>query len=236
MKNGPAHQEQLSYSLRRQYVDDFLERQFSTTQTGTLGLDVGGHKNEKRGKFDPTHLNPIVLNISAQKDLDVSGDAAWLPFEQGTFEWILCSELLEHVNEPSQVLSEAFRVLKVKGKLIITVPFLFRVHADPVDIGRYTQWYWQRHLEAAGFSSVQIEKQGLFWSVAVDMGREFFRNQALTGRVRGKPVLNFLSWITARARTLAIRFDRRPDMQEHDFFGRYVGGFGISASKLGSTR
>ncbi|MGB7342111.1 MAG: hypothetical protein WBC91_24660, partial [Phototrophicaceae bacterium] len=44
-------------------------------------------------------------------------------------------------------------------------------HADPYDYGRYTDYYWRDHLQQLGFGDIKIEKQGLFWSVLVDMIR-----------------------------------------------------------------
>lgn len=44
------------------------------------------------------------------------------PFEDGEFDGIICSEFLEHVFSPEDILAECHRILKPNGKLIITVP------------------------------------------------------------------------------------------------------------------
>lgn len=49
-------------------------------------------------------------------------DATKLPFENETFDKVLCTEALEHIENDRKVLSEIYRVLKPKGIVLITVP------------------------------------------------------------------------------------------------------------------
>lgn len=232
MENLPLDQ-QLSYSLRRQHVDDFLTRTIVAGDETQSLLDVGGVKDQQRGKFGlpQSGFNVIAINISTEKDIDVRANAARLPVQANGFEWALCSEVLEHVEEPRGVLAEIFRILRPGGKAVITVPFLFRLHADPVDIGRYTHWFWRQQLEQIGFRQISIEKQGLFWSVTVDMLRDWFRYLVVSERFKNRVAINIFSRLTRRFRKYAIAFDAKPAYQEHNFFGRYTSGFGILATK-----
>lgn len=78
----------------------------------------------------------------ARKDLDKEdaavrervrfqlADAKCLPFEDNSFDSVLLCEILEHLNHPEKVLTEAQRVLKDKGKVIITVPYGLLAHPD----------------------------------------------------------------------------------------------------------
>jgi len=52
----------------------------------------------------------------------MKADAHHLPFANNTFDRIIASEILEHVDDDKKVLSEMFRVLKKKGEAVITVP------------------------------------------------------------------------------------------------------------------
>ncbi len=52
----------------------------------------------------------------------VKGDALALPFENETFDRIIASEVLEHVRDDMQAMSELYRVLKPHGVLAVTVP------------------------------------------------------------------------------------------------------------------
>lgn len=50
------------------------------------------------------------------------GDALRLPFKDACFDKIICSEVLEHVEDDAQGVKELVRVLKDKGSIAITVP------------------------------------------------------------------------------------------------------------------
>ncbi|MDY0059523.1 MAG: methyltransferase domain-containing protein [Myxococcota bacterium] len=50
------------------------------------------------------------------------GDAEGLPLRDGTFDRVLCSEVLEHTLHPGVVLAEIARVLRVGGRAVVSVP------------------------------------------------------------------------------------------------------------------
>jgi SAM-dependent methyltransferase len=50
------------------------------------------------------------------------GDALNLPFRGGTFDRIICSEVMEHVSDDHRACEELARVLKRGGRIAITVP------------------------------------------------------------------------------------------------------------------
>ncbi len=50
------------------------------------------------------------------------GDALNLPFKNETFDRIICSEVMEHVNDDFKACAELARVLKKNGRIAITVP------------------------------------------------------------------------------------------------------------------
>jgi SAM-dependent methyltransferase len=49
-------------------------------------------------------------------------DVTKLPFAEGVFDVVVCSEVLEHVEESRTAVSELVRVLKPGGDLVVTVP------------------------------------------------------------------------------------------------------------------
>jgi ubiquinone/menaquinone biosynthesis C-methylase UbiE len=54
-----------------------------------------------------------------------AGDALKLPFRDGTFDRIICAEVMEHVSDDYLACSELSRVLKKNGRIAITVPTFF---------------------------------------------------------------------------------------------------------------
>ena len=68
--------------------------------------------------------------------IDFYYDGKKIPFENNTFDGVLCTEVLEHVFNLNEVLNELNRVLKPKGKAIITTPFMWEEHEMPYDFAR----------------------------------------------------------------------------------------------------
>ena len=69
-------------------------------------------------------LNPEAIRFCAEKGLgDVKlGDVENLPFENETFDLILATDIIEHVDDDGRAVRELQRVLTPGGKLLITVP------------------------------------------------------------------------------------------------------------------
>lgn len=52
----------------------------------------------------------------------VLGDLTGLPFEDGCFDLVLCSWVVEHLTDPDQVFDELARVLRRGGQLLLLTP------------------------------------------------------------------------------------------------------------------
>ena len=52
----------------------------------------------------------------------VQGDALSLPFDDGTFDRVIASEVLEHIPDDSAAIRELARVLRPGGSMAVTVP------------------------------------------------------------------------------------------------------------------
>ncbi|MDY7032969.1 MAG: class I SAM-dependent methyltransferase [Thermodesulfobacteriota bacterium] len=55
----------------------------------------------------------------------MQGDTENLPFEDCTFDKIICSEVIEHLNDDKNGIEELARVLKEGGEMAVTVPTFF---------------------------------------------------------------------------------------------------------------
>lgn len=222
----------LGFSLRRHYVDDFHVRHVAELPEGSLVLDLAGNRTGKRGFFDIERysLNVVYANLSVEKRPDVQAYAELLPFGDSIFDAVICSEMLEHVMDPLCVLKEIRRVLKTDGVLLISVPFLNRIHGDPYDYARYTDFFWAEVLKNSGFDEIVIEKQGLFWSVLADMVRE----RLYIGAVRYKSgvLISLLGTLISVLKSKAVKWDFSRTVKESTILSSYTSGFGIKATKV----
>jgi SAM-dependent methyltransferase len=80
----------------------------------------------------------VNLDVYPYEGVDVLADASALPFPDGTFDGVLCEALLEHVRDPQAVIREMLRVLKVGGRALSSVPFVYPFHACPNDFYRWS--------------------------------------------------------------------------------------------------
>lgn len=95
-----------------------------------------------------------------------------IPTESGYFDAIICIAVLEHVENPEDVVPEMYRVLKPGGHLILEVPFLQPEHKVPTDFQRYTKDGLVRLVSYHGFQVLEIEGiftvyHTLYWQVYI---------------------------------------------------------------------
>jgi len=56
-----------------------------------------------------------------------------------SFDYIVCTEVLEHALQPFDAVLEMKRLLRSEGMLFISVPFNFRIHGPLPDCWRFTE-------------------------------------------------------------------------------------------------
>jgi SAM-dependent methyltransferase len=83
-----------------------------------------------------------------------------LPFADGSFESILCTQVLEHVEDPHLLIQETCRVLRPGGKMILTCPFIWELHERPHDFLRFSEYWLTKYLTEAGFEVEALHRQG----------------------------------------------------------------------------
>ena len=132
------------------------------TLTGEV-LDLGGDSRSAyqrvfRGSFRITTLNldqralPHIVH-----DLERP-----LPIPDETYDHVLLINVLEHIYDDRQLVSEASRVLRAHGTMIIVVPFLYPVHmsATTHDYRRFTPDALRRNCMHAGLDVLYVEALG----------------------------------------------------------------------------
>jgi SAM-dependent methyltransferase len=134
-------------------------------------LDIGcGEKpyHEMTAPYVVEHVGIDHEGTSHNKEkVDIFGTAYNIPVDPDTFDTILCTDVLEHLEEPQKALAEAYRVLKSGGYAIYTVPFFWHLHEEPRDFYRYTKYGLKYIFEANGFEVVECKAlTGFFVMVA----------------------------------------------------------------------
>ena len=120
-------------------------------------LDVGSARSPFKSYFSFDKY--ISADIDPDRGADVMADISSLPFRDNVADIVVCTEVLEHIPYTHKALEEMSRILKRKGYLVITVPFLFGVHEN-VDFFRWTESGIKFCLSDASFDCLEIRKNG----------------------------------------------------------------------------
>ena len=115
-----------------------------------IGLDIDSPSSRATGKADHFY------------------DGNAFPFNANEFDSLIC-QVLEHVFNPNAFISEINKVLKARGKLLLTVPFVWDEHEQPYDYARYSTFGLFSLLENNGFKVLKHKKLGADISVVFQM-------------------------------------------------------------------
>lgn len=145
--------------------------------------------------------------------IDVYYDGKRLPFKDASFDSLFCSEVLEHIFNPDEILPELHRVLKPGAKALITVPFSWNEHEMPYDYARYSSEGIKHLMEKNGFKIIELRKSGNFARVNFQLWAlyffELFRKLGRTGYLLS---LIFIIPINMAGSILLILFPRNESM------------------------
>lgn len=124
-------------------------------------LDIGCGNKPYEVLFDVSEYIGLEIDTAenrVNKSADYYYDGKLIPFQDESYDGILCNQVLEHVFMPTNFIKEVSRVLKVDGKLLLSVPFVWDEHEQPVDYARYSSFGLRYMLESNGFEILSSDK------------------------------------------------------------------------------
>lgn len=122
----------------RKTIEELIEV-FVKEDRGVL-VDYGCGAAPYRLLFEPYIEKYLGADLSTNIDADLTLEEGSfrVPLDDGTADFVLSTQVLEHVENPAEYLAEAKRLLKPGGKIILTTHGFWVEHADPVDYWRWT--------------------------------------------------------------------------------------------------
>ena len=160
----------------------WLKQTLNALPKGTRLLDAGA--GELRNRQYCGHLNYVSQDFCQYKGagvapneglqlkswdtsrVDLVSDITAIPAPDASFDAILCSEVLEHVPEPTHALDEFARLLKPGGVVILTAPFASYVHMAPYHYcSGFSKYWYVHHLAQRGFQIESLIPNGDWYAV-----------------------------------------------------------------------
>jgi len=144
----------------RVYLEAFARRAAASVREGAVVLDAGAGQGPYREHF--AHARYEAADFEQVPGKDYSGnhyvcDLSSIPVEDGRYDLVFLSQVLEHLPSPLLVLAELRRVLKPGGRLWASAPLFYEEHERPYDFYRYTQFGLRRLFEESGFKDLEID-------------------------------------------------------------------------------
>lgn len=167
--------------------DAWVAKMLAAVPVGSRLLDAGaGECQYKRhcghlryvsqdfSKYDGTgNREGLQTGTWDTSSIDIVGDITDIPEPTGSFDAILCTEVLEHLPDPALALKEFSRLLRPSGQLIITAPFCSLTHFAPYHFATgFNRYFYLHHLSRLGFENIEIVENGNFFEfVAQELRR-----------------------------------------------------------------
>lgn len=123
-------------------------------------LDVGCGSKPYRPYFEPYAVAYVGVDIG-NPAADIEGSVEALPVDDGSFDLVLCTQVLEHVEDPAQAVRELHRVTTTGGRVLASTHGVQVYHPSPTDYWRWTHMGLERlFTQSADWSSVAVTPVG----------------------------------------------------------------------------
>lgn len=136
-------------------------------------LDVGGGSFVADAiragvRFDRwTVVEPYAADLPAMNDERVSavvGDGCALEQPDNSYDTVLSIQVLEHVFEPVQMMSELHRVARPGGKIVVMVPQTANIHHAPSHFQNLTRFWLDEAARRLDAEVIEYQALGGAWS------------------------------------------------------------------------
>ena len=129
-----------------------------------LSLEFGAidRKNKTFSNFIRGQSKFEYSNIKPNKKLNIfySDLTKKLKIKSNKYNNVLLFNVLEHLPEYRIALSQINRILKKKGKIIGSTPFIYQIHGAPKDYFRFTKDFFEFELKKQKFNNIKVQYLG----------------------------------------------------------------------------
>ena len=212
-------------TYRRLWIDSCLGV-FAGEMNGVV-IDLGGKRENKRGLFKPPEYQARAwwyINLDWVTAPSIFADVNRTPLQAGSADCILCTEVLEHLQDPQACVDEIYRLLRDDGLVFASTPFFYPVHADPYDYQRFTDDGLRQLFR--NFRSVTIYRMGGYPGVLglmLELG--------IPGMNDGTAISRFLQWAMKWISRWLCWYDILAFDKDATRWNKFTTGYFVKASR-----
>jgi SAM-dependent methyltransferase len=190
-------------------------------------LDVGCGEMPYRSLFD-AHAREIVgMDTWDNPRAALRGAIESIPADEGSFDAVLCIQVLEHVDDPAQGVRELSRVTRPGGRVLLSTHGAMVYHPNPVDLWRWT---------GAGLERL-FGENGDWASVTVSAGSGTASSLAMLNAIylehvlRRTPLRALRGPVVALLNRVAVALDRRVALLRDERPGTLAANYHVVADR-----
>ena len=197
----------------------WLQKTLKSIKKGSTILDAGaGELQYKKYCKHLKYISQDFAQYDGQGDeaglqmggwdnsrLDIVSDITSIPRKPSSFDAIMCIEVFEHIPDPVGAIKEFKRLLKARGKLVLTVPTASLTHFAPYYFtAGYSKYFFEHHLIKNGFIIKEISYNGGYFDYVAqelirleDMAKQYAAVKTPFGFETRQSILSLLSELKA---------------------------------------
>ncbi len=166
-----ADQEKFIVPLLRDRIEANLREHCQPRPAGSCVLDVGCGRQPFRHLLESMGYRYTGLDVAQNPENSVDliglldGDLTGIIESRPRHDFLLCTEVLEHVPDWLAAFANLARLAAPGGRVLITCPHFYQLHEQPHDYWRPTLNALRYHAERSGFDVVHSEAAGDGWDV-----------------------------------------------------------------------
>lgn len=163
--------------------DNFIKKLLKKNKNPKVLIIGGAQKGSgTKNLYNNKDIEIHSIDIYYSDNVDVICDCHYLSLMNDYYDGVWIQAVLEHVVEPSIVIKEIYRVLKLNGVVYAETPFMQQVHEGAYDFNRFTvlgHRYLFRNFKLVDMGGNEGPEVVLSWSIRY-LTWSIFRSEKLS--------------------------------------------------------